>query len=246
VFRFGLGFLQQGVCHPKRDLADFMVVASPDVLENHIRLDPEHQAHRLAEAVEGASWQRLVKGSKRAAEDVNSIASLVRVFFQSAGCLQGLVLERQLQRGAHLWFVFRKPDKSGGEQFRKTLVDAFQPRFEAPHRPQARVDNGRNQFAARGEVPIRSCTRYSCRLGDFSNGRHVTSCRMRRDAVASSNSLVRTACRLSPPVSSASSSLRRSTGTEAGSVPMNRLRWLGRGVGGVLEAGLFMAVPTLS
>jgi len=75
-----------------------------DVLQDH-RLDAVDDSQRLDQTLIGARLQSSLQRLERGGQDLGTLAAAKRLLLEKPGGFQRLVLERQLERRAHVRLV---------------------------------------------------------------------------------------------------------------------------------------------
>jgi hypothetical protein len=94
-------------------------------------------------------------------QHIASVPAAEGLFLQPAEAFERLVLEGELERGAHVRLELSEQREGLVEQLSHPPQAVGRLRFETPHRGQRLGDDGAHQRAAAREVPIGGGARHS-------------------------------------------------------------------------------------
>src|SRR5207253_4670004 len=114
--------VDQRVHHPAHHRLGLAIGRTADVLEDDHRLDAVDDRQRLQQALIRAGLHSLFEGLKRGGQDLGPLPATERLLLEQPRRFQGLVLERQLERGAHVWLVLGKARIGAVEQLVESLL----------------------------------------------------------------------------------------------------------------------------
>src|SRR5262245_30561055 len=98
--------VDQGIHHPAHHRLRLAVCRAADVLEDDHRLDAVDDGQRLDQAPIRTRLQSPLERLERGGQDLGALAAAERFFLEEPGGFERLVLERQLERRAHVRLIF--------------------------------------------------------------------------------------------------------------------------------------------
>src|SRR5437870_3070289 len=145
----------------------------PEVLEEDRGLDAVDARERLEQALVRAGLHSLFQRLKRGGEDLGPLPTAERLLLEQPRGFQSLVLERQLERGAHVRLVLGEARIGAVEQLVESLLGVTVLRHRAPDRPQRFGDHRAHHLRARAKIAVRRRPGNPCTLRHFRHRRDV-------------------------------------------------------------------------